>query len=95
MHFRALLPPRDVDVVGCEATMAEFRLWFANEAEVFEILDATIGEIGPRLYLRWRVRMTPLDPGQGGTRIVEQHALATGGQQLESLSLLCSGFQPG
>ena len=65
VHFRALLPPRDVDVVGCEATMAEFRLWFANEAEAFEILDATIGEIGPRLYLRWRVRMTPLDPGAG------------------------------
>ena len=94
VHFRALLPPRNVDVVGYEATMAEFRLWFANEAEGFEILDATIGEIGPRLYLRWRVRMTPLDPGQGQPRIVEQHAFATGGEQLESLSLLCSGFQP-
>ena len=94
VHFRALLPPREVDVVGWEATMAEFRLWFANEAEGFEILDATIGEIGPRLYLRWRVRMTPLDPGQGEARIVEQHAFATGGEQLESLSLLCSGFQP-
>jgi hypothetical protein len=94
VHFRALLPPRDVDVVGGDATMAEFRRWFANEAEAFEILDATIGEIGSRLYLRWRVRMTPLDPAQGETRIVEQHAFATGGEQLESLSLLCSGFQP-
>ena len=94
VHFRALLPPRDVDVVGWDATMAEFRLWFANEAETFEILDATVGEVGSRLYLRWRVRMTPLDPAQGETRIVEQHAFATGGEQLESLSLLCSGFQP-
>src|SRR6476660_4346193 len=74
VHFRALLPPRDVDVVGWDATMAEFRLWFANEAETFEILDATLGEVGSRLYLRWRVRMTPLDPAQGETRIVEQHA---------------------
>ena len=94
VHFRALLPRRDVDVVGWDATMAEFRLWFASEAEAFEMLDATVGEIGPRLYLRWRVRMTPLDPAQGETRIVEQHAFATGGEQLESLSLLCSGFQP-
>jgi len=95
VHFRALLPRRDVDVVGWDATMAEFRLWFADEAESFEILDATIGDVGPRLYLRWRVRMTPLDPGRDEARIVEQHAFATGGDQLESLSLLCSGFQPG
>jgi hypothetical protein len=94
VRFRALLPPRDVDVVGCEATIAEFRRWFANEAEAFEVLDATVGEVGPRLYLRWRVRMTPLDPGEAGIRIVEQHAFATGGAQLDSLSLLCSGFQP-
>jgi hypothetical protein len=33
--------------------MAEFRLWFANEAEAFEILDATVGEVGSRLYLRY------------------------------------------
>ena len=46
VHFRALLPRRDVDVVGWDATMAEFRLWFANETEAFEILDATVGEIG-------------------------------------------------
>ena len=75
--------------------MAEFRLWFASEAEAFEMLDATVGEIGPRLYLRWRVRMTPLAPAPGDARIVEQHAFAIGGEQLETLSLLCSGFQPG
>ena len=53
VHFRALLPPRDVDVVGWDATMAEFRRWFANEADAFEILDATVGEVGSRLYLRY------------------------------------------
>ena len=95
VRFRALLPRRDVDVVGRDATMAEFRRWFADEADALEILDATVGQIGRRLYLRWRVRMTPLDPGQGETRVVEQHAFATGGERLESLSLLCSGFQPG
>jgi hypothetical protein len=94
VHFRALLPRRDVDVVGSDATMAEFRLWFANEAEAFEMLDASVGEIGSRLYLRWRVRMTPGDPAQGEPRVVEQHAFATAGAQLESLSLLCSGWQP-
>src|SRR6478672_1189509 len=53
VHFRALLPPRDVDVVGCDAMMAEFRRWFADDADAFEVLDATIGDVGPRLYLRW------------------------------------------
>ena len=47
VHFRALLPPRDVDVVGWDATMAEFRRWFANEADAFEILDATVGRSVP------------------------------------------------
>jgi hypothetical protein len=96
VRFRALLPRRDVDVIGWDATIAEFRRWFGNEAEAFEILDATVGEIGPRLYLRWRVRMSPLGRDHAGeTRIVEQHAFATGGERLESLSLLCSGFVPG
>src|SRR6476660_749228 len=78
VHFRALLPPRDVDVVGCDAMMAEFRRRFADDADAFEVRDATTGEVGPRLYLRWRVRLTPRCPGQGDTRIVEQHAFATG-----------------
>ena len=74
--------------------MAEFRRWFASEAEAFEILDATIGEIGLPPLLAVARSDDAARPGAGRARIVEQHAFATGGEQLESLSLLCSGFQP-
>jgi hypothetical protein len=94
VRFRALLPPRDVDVVGPDATIAEFRRWFGDESEALELIDATVGEVGPRLYLRWRVRLAPAD-GSGAARLVEQHAFATVGERIESLSLLCSGFVPG
>ena len=94
VHFRALLPPRDVDVTGPEATLAEFRRWFGDESETLELVDATVGEVGTRLYLRWRVRLSPSD-GTGAARLVEQHAFATVGERIESLNLLCSGFVPG
>jgi hypothetical protein len=93
VRFRALLPPRDVDVVGPAATLAEFRRWFGDDTEALELVDATVGEVGPRLYLRWRVHLSPVD-GTGAARLVEQHAFATVGEQIETLSLLCSGFVP-
>src|SRR6478752_4349592 len=42
VRFRALLPPRDVDVVGPDATIAEFRRWFGDESEALELVDATV-----------------------------------------------------
>ena len=47
VRFRALLPPRDVDVTGPDATLAEFRRWYGSEDETFEIVDATVGDFGP------------------------------------------------
>jgi ketosteroid isomerase-like protein len=91
VRLRALLPPRDVDVTGPDAVLAEFRRWFGNDAEALEMVDATVGEVGPRLYLRWRIRLSSED-GAGASRVVEQHAYATVGDQIESLNLLCSGF---
>jgi hypothetical protein len=93
VRFRALLPPRDVDVVGPDATLAEFQRWFGDESDSLELVDATVGEVGSRLYVRWRIRLAPAD-GNGAARLVEQHAFATVGEQIETLSLLCSGFVP-
>jgi hypothetical protein len=39
------------------------------------------------VYLRWRFNT------EAG--VVEQHAFATGGDRIESLDLMCSGFQVG
>jgi hypothetical protein len=94
VRFRALLPPRDVDVTGPEAMLAEFRRWFGDESENLELVDSTVDEIGPRLYLRWRIRMSPAD-NSAPPRLVEQHAYANAGDRIQTLNLLCSGFVPG
>jgi hypothetical protein len=58
------------------------------------MVDSAVDQIGSRLYLRWRIRLSPAgDPGT--SRLVEQHAFATSEDQIETLSLLCSGFVAG
>jgi hypothetical protein len=90
VHFRALLPPGPVDVRGPAEVLARFEKWFGGEDEV-EMLDASIGEVGPRLYLRWRMRRTTAAAPEA-TLIVEQHAFVTAGHRIETIDLLCSGF---
>ena len=94
VRFRALLPPRDVDVTGPGPALAEFRRWFGDEAERLELVESTAEEVGGLLYLRWRIRLTLADD-PGTSRTVEQHAYATAGDRFETMSLLCSGFFSG
>jgi hypothetical protein len=90
VRFRALVPRGPFELDSAEATAAKFRSWFGGEDD-FEVLDAAIGEVGPRLYLRWRVRMSP--PGRPEeSRVAEQHVFTTGAARIASLDLLCSGF---
>ena len=91
VRFRALVPPGAFELAGSAATTDRFRRWFGGEDD-FEVVDASIGQVGPRLYLRWRVRMLPANDAIPG-RLVEQHAFATVGERIEALDLLCSGFQ--
>jgi SnoaL-like domain len=91
VRFRALVPPGIVTTVGTADTARQFEKWFGG-TDVFDVVDASIGQIGDRLYLRWRVRMHA--PGKPeASRVVEQHAFATGGERIHALDLLCSGFQ--
>lgn len=90
VRFRALVPPGLVTFDEASLTAAKFETWFGG-ADEFEVVDATVGQIGARLALRWRVRMWPCgDPG--AARVVEQHVYATGTGSIESMDLLCSGF---
>src|SRR5258708_16785211 len=59
VRFRALLPPRDVDVVGPDATLAEFRPWFGDESDSLRLVDATVRAIGQRLYLPRPILLAP------------------------------------
>ncbi|MFF2556446.1 nuclear transport factor 2 family protein [Nocardia sp. NPDC058058] len=90
VRFRGLIPPGPFDTAGAAAAETRFRNWFGG-TDAFEVLDATAGRLGDKLYLRWRVRMID-DAGQA--RIAEQHVFATAGDHIGALDLLCSGWNP-
>ena len=91
LRFRALVPPGPFETTGAELALTRFRTWFAGD-DAFEVVDASIGQVGTRIYLRWRVRMRSA-AAPGAVRLVEQHAFASAGDRIETLDLLCSGFQ--
>ncbi len=66
--------------------------WF-GDAEEFEVVDASVGQVGDRLQLRWRVRVRAARFGDE-PMIVEQHAYASTAPtgHIAHLALLCSGF---
>jgi hypothetical protein len=94
VRFRAMLPPGPMEWQGAESVGEVFGSWF-GPAEDFELIDATVGEVGGRLHLSWRLRVrpAPFDIGPGW-HVIEQQAYAHAGDTIESLDLLCSGFHP-
>jgi hypothetical protein len=94
VRFRAMLPPGAMDWNGAEQVAAVFRSWF-GDADDFELVDATVGEVGGRLHLSWRLRVrpAPFEIGEGW-HVIEQQAYADAGDTIEALDLLCSGFRP-
>jgi len=76
------------------ARLAEaFRSWF-GQVEEFELLDATVGQVGGRLQLSWRIRVrpAPFDIGEGW-HVIEQRAFADVDAAIDNLDLVCSGFR--
>lgn len=90
-RLRALVPPGPLDLHGPEAITDRFRRWFGGPDD-FEMLEASASDIGSKHYLRWRIRMVAGElPNQA--RVVEQHVYTTGTDAIETVDLLCSGFQ--
>ena len=91
-RLRALLPRGFDEWEGQEAICGAFIRWFGGMDE-YEVLDATVGQVGARLQLRWRlhVRGGRLGPEDF---VVEQHAYADSGPtgRIEFMALVCSGF---
>ena len=92
--FRALLPSRVLDLKGADAVRSTFTTWFGG-AERWEVVEAVVGEVGGRVHLRWRVRLTIPAVGEG-TFVVEQqvYADAAADGRLRDLALLCTGYRP-
>lgn len=93
VRFRAMLPRGPMDWTGPEAVCGAFSSWF-GDAEDFEVVDATVGEVGGRLHLSWRLRVRPAPFEKGeGWHLIEQQAYVDAADTIESLDLVCSGFQ--
>lgn len=91
--MRALIPPGLSESEGAGQIVDNIRSWFGG-AEEFEVLDGTVGEVGVRLHVSWRLRMHPTPWGDDAWHVIEQQAYLRAGQQIEAMDLLCSGFQP-
>jgi hypothetical protein len=93
IKLRALLPPGPMDWEGASPVVDVFSSWFGT-ADDFEVVDATVGEVGGRLHLSWRLRVRPAPFGIGdGWHVIEQHAFMDAGDTIEYVDLLCSGFR--
>jgi hypothetical protein len=94
VRLRAILPAGAMDWNGADEVAAVFTSWF-GEAEDFELIDATVGEVGGRLHLSWRLRVRPAPFGIGeGWHVIEQQAYADAAETIDSFDLLSSGFRP-
>ena len=92
-QLKALLPPGYMEWTGQEAVCGAFDMFFGG-MDTYEVIDATIGQVGDRLHLRWRIharggRLGPQD------FVAEQSCYADAGptRRLQSLALVCSGFR--
>jgi hypothetical protein len=88
----ALLPRGPREFEGQEAVCGAFATWFGGFDE-YEMLDASLGQLGSRLQMRWRlhVRGGRLGPDDF---VVEQYCYADAGAtgRIQHMALVCSGF---
>lgn len=92
--FRALLPGRVLDLDGSEAVRSTLDVWFGG-AKRWDLVEAVVGNVGGRVHLRWRLRLTNPEVGPG-TFLVEQQVYADAGpdDRLRDVALLCTGYRP-
>ena len=93
-RLRALVPKGLREWTGAEAIAGAFARWF-GDTEDFELVEATVGEVGGRLQLRWRLRLRAERLGAGWFT-VEQQAYADAGEdgRIARLDLVCTGYRP-
>lgn len=91
--MRALLPPGLTECEGATEIVESVRSWFGG-AEEFEVLNATVSEVGGRLHVAWRLRLRPTPWGDDAWHVIEQQAYLQAGERIDAIDLLCSGFQP-
>ncbi len=93
-RLRALLPKGLREWTGGEAIAGQFAHWF-GDTEDFELVEATLGEVGGRLQLRWRLRLRAERLGACWFTVEQQAYADPGdGSRITRLDLLCTGYLP-
>ncbi len=94
VRLRALLPSGLREWTGAEVIADQFARWF-GDTEYFELVEATAGQVGGRLYLHWRLRIQAERLGAGWFTVEQQAYADTGdGGRIARLDLLCTGYRP-
>ena len=92
-QLRALVPPGLREWTGAEAIAGQFARWF-GDTEDFELVEATVGEVGGRLHLHWRLRLRAERLGAGWFTVEQQvYADADDSGRIARLDLLCTGYR--
>ncbi len=95
-RLRALLPSGVREWQGRDTIAQQLATWF-GDTTAFDLVDATVGEVGGRVHLRWRLRLQA-DRLGAGTFVVEQQVYADTDRdqdgRLDRLDLLCTGYRP-
>jgi hypothetical protein len=92
-RLRALTPSGLRERAGAEAIAGQFARWF-GDTEDFELVEATVGEVGGRLHLHWRLRLRAERLGRGWFTVEQQvYADAADAGRIVRLDLLCTGYR--
>jgi hypothetical protein len=91
--MRALLPSGLATCDGAPEIVGRLSSWFGG-AQEFEVLDGTVGEVGGRVHVSWRLRMHPTPWGDDAWHVIEQQAYLDAAERIDAMDLMCSGFQP-
>lgn len=93
-RLRALVPPGLKEWTGADEIAGQFAFWF-GDTEAFDLVDASVGEVGGRIHLRWRLRLRAVRLGDGWFTVEQQaYADADDYGYLARLDLLCTGYRP-
>ena len=93
-RLRALLPPGSFEWTGAEVIAGRFAGWF-GDTEDFELVEATVGEVGGRMHLHWRLRLRAERLGAGWFTVEQQVYADTDDRgRIARLDLLCTGYRP-
>jgi hypothetical protein len=89
--MRALLPDGPTEFVGVSEIVAAFEHWFGG-AQEFEVLGGTVGEVGQRLSVAWRLRAHPTPRGDDRWHVIEQQAYVRTTDRIDAIDLLSTEF---